>query len=71
MNNHPVQLKERISVSSRNFPTGTLTFLLTDVESSTRLWEQQPEQMRAAMVRHDELIESAVRKQAQRDQAAR
>ncbi len=46
---------------SSSLPTGTLTFLFTDVESSTRLWELRPEEMRAAMARHDELIESSVR----------
>ena len=43
-----------------SLPTGTLTFLFTDVEGSTRLWELYPEQMRAAMARHDELIETIV-----------
>jgi adenylate cyclase len=38
--------------------SGTLTFLLTDVQDSTRLWEQSPETMRQALARHDELIES-------------
>ena len=42
------------------YPTGTITFLLTDVEGSTVLWEQYPEAMRAAMARHDALIEQAV-----------
>jgi predicted ATPase/class 3 adenylate cyclase len=37
-------------------PTGTLTFLFTDVEGSTRLWEAHPQAMRAAMARHDELL---------------
>ena len=37
-------------------PSGTVTFLLTDLEGSTRLWEQDPEAMKAAMVRHDELL---------------
>ena len=46
--------------SPSNLPTGTLTFLFTDVEGSTRLWELYPEEMRAAMARHDELIESCV-----------
>jgi hypothetical protein len=41
-------------------PTGTVTFLFTDLESSTRLWEQQPEAMRAALARHDELLSDAI-----------
>ena len=40
-------------------PSGTVTFLLTDLEGSTRMWEQDPETMRPAMVRHDELLEKA------------
>ena len=42
------------------FPTGTVTFLFTDVVGSTALWEQAPELMGAAMARHDVLIEAAV-----------
>jgi transcriptional regulator with XRE-family HTH domain len=41
-------------------PTGTLTFLLTDVEGSTGLWEEQPTTMRQALARHDALIEARV-----------
>ena len=41
-------------------PTGTVTFLFTDVEGSARLWEQQPEAMRAALVRHDAIVEAGV-----------
>src|SRR5579864_2080437 len=37
-------------------PTGTLTFLFTDVEGSTRLWEQHPRAMRQVMARHDALL---------------
>jgi predicted ATPase/class 3 adenylate cyclase/Tfp pilus assembly protein PilF len=37
-------------------PQGTLTFLFTDVEGSTRLWEGHPETMRAALARHDALL---------------
>src|SRR5690242_15283702 len=39
-------------------PVGTVTFLFTDVEGSTRLWEQAPDQMRVATIRHDTIIES-------------
>jgi predicted ATPase/class 3 adenylate cyclase len=36
------------------------TFLFTDIEGSTRLWEQDPERMRLAQARHDALLRSAV-----------
>ncbi|HEY8744990.1 MAG TPA: hypothetical protein VIU62_18025 [Chloroflexota bacterium] len=32
-----------------DLPTGTVTFLFTDVEGSTRLWEQDPGAMRQAL----------------------
>ena len=41
-------------------PSGTVTFLFTDLEVSTRLWDQEPEAMRAALARHDELLREAV-----------
>jgi class 3 adenylate cyclase len=41
-------------------PTGTVTFLFTDLEGSTRLWEEHPEAMRAALARHDEILRDAV-----------
>ena len=41
-------------------PTGTVTFLFTDLESSTRLWEQDPEAMRDALAEHDALLRRAV-----------
>lgn len=44
-----------------DLPTGVVTFLLTDVEGSTPLWEEASEAMRAALVRHDALFEDAVR----------
>ena len=36
-------------------PEGEITFLLTDVAGSTRLWERVPDAMAAALARHDEL----------------
>jgi predicted ATPase/class 3 adenylate cyclase len=41
-------------------PTGTVTFLFTDLEGSTRLWREHPDAMRAALARHDELVHDAI-----------
>src|SRR5688500_20355449 len=41
-------------------PAGTITFLFTDIEGSTRLWEQHPEAMRLALTRHDSLLIGSV-----------
>jgi class 3 adenylate cyclase len=41
-------------------PAGTVTFLFTDIEGSTRLWEQHPEAMRAALARHDALLTAGI-----------
>ena len=43
-------------------PSGTVTFLFTDLEGSTRLWEEFPEAMRGALARHDEILRDAVEK---------
>jgi len=39
---------------------GIVTFLFTDIESSTRLWEQQPEAMAAALSNHDRLLQELI-----------
>ena len=41
-------------------PVGTITYLFTDVEGSTRLWQQHPDEMKIVMARHDSLLISAV-----------
>src|SRR5215218_1210700 len=38
----------------------TLTFLFTDLEGSTRLWEQFPREMKDALERHDAIMRAAV-----------
>jgi predicted ATPase/class 3 adenylate cyclase len=40
-------------------PSGTVTFLFTDIEGSTRLWDTVPDAMRVALERHDALMKSA------------
>jgi len=37
-----------------------VTFLFTDIEGSTQLWERQPDSMRSALARHDEIVRKAV-----------
>jgi predicted ATPase/class 3 adenylate cyclase len=41
-------------------PSGTVTFLFTDIEQSTRMWETRREAMRVALARHDQLLRSVI-----------
>ena len=41
-------------------PSGTVTFLFTDIESSTKLWQAHPHQMEAALKEHDSLLKNAI-----------
>ena len=41
-------------------PTGTVTFLFTDIEGSTRLWEDHQDAMKDALARHDVILREAV-----------
>ncbi len=41
-------------------PTGTVTFLFTDIEQSTQLWEHYPDAMRKALVRHNQILREAI-----------
>ncbi|HEY6276547.1 MAG TPA: adenylate/guanylate cyclase domain-containing protein [Streptosporangiaceae bacterium] len=41
-------------------PEGTVTFLLTDIEGSTRMWEAHPAAMRHALERHNGCVRAAV-----------
>lgn len=41
-------------------PSGTVTFLFSDVEGSTRLLEEFPEAQRSALIRHGELLRGAI-----------
>ena len=41
-------------------PTGTLTFLFTDIEGSSRLWERYPVDLGPALTRHDAIVRAAI-----------
>src|SRR6202171_2053591 len=36
------------------------TYLFTDIEGSTRLWEREPDKMRPALARHDAIVRTCV-----------
>ena len=44
------------AVAMAERPTGTVTFLFTDIEGSTRLWDAHPNVMRDALARHDTIL---------------
>jgi class 3 adenylate cyclase len=41
-------------------PSGTVTFLYTDIEGSATLWEREPKPMQAALDRHHAILHHAV-----------
>jgi predicted ATPase/class 3 adenylate cyclase len=48
------------TASASTLPTGTVTFLFTDIQRSSLLWEQHPELMAVAVPRHDALLRRAI-----------
>src|SRR4051794_13826379 len=41
-------------------PTGTVTFLFTDIQGSTALWERWPDAMKLALARHHAILGDAM-----------
>jgi predicted ATPase/class 3 adenylate cyclase len=41
-------------------PTGTVTFLFTDIQGSTPLWEQMPQEMEKAVAQHHAILRQAI-----------
>jgi len=52
--------RDRAGSKPRPLLSGTVTFLFTDIEGSTRLWETRADAMRVALARHDTLLERAI-----------
>src|SRR5215210_5688715 len=53
----PGEFVERLRAGwGATLPTGVTTFCLSDIVSSTELWEQDPGTMAEALVRHDDLV---------------
>src|SRR5688572_6744095 len=62
--NLPVQIAP--FTGKPDLPSGTVTFLFTDVEGSTKLWERYPEAMKGALARHYSVLQKAVEAHAGR-----
>ena len=46
--------------TGQELPAGTVTFLLTDIEGSTRLWETAPDAMEVALEQHNRLLTGVI-----------
>jgi class 3 adenylate cyclase len=44
----------------KNLPARTVTFLFTDIEDSTQLWERHPQEMKSVLARHDAILRNAI-----------
>jgi len=51
---------KKMAETEMTLPSGTVTFLFTDIENSTPLWEKYPEQMRSSLSTHDAILKKAV-----------
>jgi class 3 adenylate cyclase/tetratricopeptide (TPR) repeat protein len=57
----PGVLVERMRAwQSADLPAGAVTFLLTDIEGSTALWEAHPQVMASVIARHHEIVADCV-----------
>jgi predicted ATPase/class 3 adenylate cyclase len=52
-------VETQLASPNQALPTGTITFLFTDIEGSTPLWERDPGAMRAAVARHHAILHAA------------
>ena len=50
----------RLNNQATNGPTGTVTFLFTDIQGSTAMWERDAKRMQQALARHDEILKIIV-----------
>ncbi len=41
-------------------PSGVVTFVFSDIEGSTKLWESDPDGMRASLAQHDRIVRTTV-----------
>ena len=46
--------------AGRPLPSGTVTFVFSDIEGSTQKWEKRRESMAAAVAEHENIVRSAI-----------
>jgi predicted ATPase/class 3 adenylate cyclase len=56
----PTPLLGREREVASGFPARLVTFLFTDIEGSTMRWDQHPQAMRAALARHDAVLQEGI-----------
>ena len=54
------RVESPVSDPERSLPSGTVTFLFTDVEGSTRLWAANKDAMSASLLVHDAILRAAI-----------
>ena len=57
---NPIPAIPRADASTPPLPSGTLTFLVTDIEGSTRLWQGAPAAIQIALARHDVILRQRI-----------
>jgi class 3 adenylate cyclase len=48
------------NVEPVSLPHGVVTFVFSDIEGSTRLWETDADGMRLSLARHDEIVQREI-----------
>ena len=51
---------ENIGQTGQRLPTGTVTFLFTDIEGSTKMSQEHSEEMPALLKRHNEILTQSI-----------
>ena len=54
------QAPSKAGMTAKRHPTGTVSFLFTDIEGSTARWESHREAMQAALRSHDAILQSSI-----------
>ena len=49
-----------VTASTARLPSGTVTFLFTDIEGSTALWQRHAQVMPAMLARHESMLRQAI-----------